>query len=221
MPHINIAMPEFVDYNELFQILNKKYNATHDELRYWIKCDSIIGDISEHDSAALFPFMSDIPTAYDGLPLIHDELFNPIYYFFMIEDVHNYFPAPQTRFIYRMNLTSRECWSVDFLKSQRNMNILEKAQRAGLLRCYNKETDDFTLYKTFKAGDKESKRLWCNTDEGINILNDPESFFLLEDILRIERAFFNKPLESCLKELEINMPLPNLKVVSLQNIQKD
>lgn len=212
--------PEFVSYPELFQILNKKFNATHDEIRYWIRCDF---NSIESEVPALFPFLSDIPTTDGGYPVPEGNFFQPSFYFFLIEDVHNYYPIPLTRFVYRMNLTARECWSIDFLRDAnvKNMNILERAQRCGILRCYDKEMDDFTFFKTFKSGDKESRRLWADTDEGISILNDPESFFLLEDILRIERAFFNRPREDCLKELEINVTLPNLKVVSLNSNVED
>lgn len=238
LPFYNL---EFVNYDELSAILYQKYNATDDEIRYWIKRsvdrfreieedkaklshpDALWVDtywmLKESPASLLLPFQTDLPSLEDDYLYAQDEFFYPEYYYYLARDAHEFTPPPHMRFVYFRHLAALRSWASEKIDdtSGKKFDVLVLAQRRGLLRCYDKDIDDFTFYKTFRTGIKESKRLWADTDLGLEMLNDPETFFLLEDIIRIERCIFRKSRAACLEELKIELAKPDIKVVKIDS----
>jgi hypothetical protein len=231
---------ELIDYSELFKLLSKKFNATHDEIRYWShrslkymnKCeqeDNPIyydedGNLSfEYGESFIIPFVCDVPIKDDRYKIPESEFFTPEYYFYVARDSHEFEPPRHLRFVYFRDLSANRNWG-DFSIGEigeKKPNLLIEASLSGLLRCYDWESDEFTLYNTSTVGDKHTKRKWAQCDEGISILNDPDSFFLLEDIITIERAMLKKDRKLCLKDMQITIEKSEPKVVSFEKKKKE
>lgn len=231
---------EFIDYIELFNILSKKFKATHDEIRYWShrslkymdKVDQEDNPIFydedgtlhfEQGESFIIPFVSDIPTKDDRYETPQSDFFSPEYYFYIARDAHEFEPPRHLRFVYFRDLSSYRNWG-DFSIgeiSEKKSNLLIEASLSGLLRCYDKELDEFTYYKTSKIGDKETKRKWAQSDEGLSLLRDPDSFFLLEDIIKIERAMLKKDRKLCLEDMQVSLAKTEPKVVSFEKKRKE
>lgn len=222
---------ELLDYSELYNIISKKHNATHDELKYWIylslnyaeRLDEEENQIYNEGQFYLIPFESDIPNEQDHYLLPKKDFFNPQYYFYIKRDVHEFMPAWEMRIVYFKDLPNKRNWS-DFYPSEidkNKSNLLVEASKSGLLRCYDRDLNEFTYYKNFRSGEKESKRPWAQTEEGLEILRDPDSFFLLEDIIKIERAILKKDRDLCLQELNIHIEKPSPKIISFEKKKKE
>lgn len=206
-----MSQSPFITYDELYEILHKKYNATHDEVEYWVNYQQNFGYNNKiHHSTlhrfcggnTLIPFSYDIRDA-EGMYCVN---FSPIYSFYLLFSADDYIPPYHKRFVYIRDLSGKRNWS-SHLRSDTNLYsdfpALDEASREGLIRFYDKDKKEFTFKKHFKMGENQSDVLWINTTEGQEYLSQPGSFFLLEDIIKIERIFFNKPREECLKELGI------------------
>jgi len=201
---------EFINYDELYKILYDKYKSTHEEIRYWIiKHNSV----SSNSVGTIIPFLSDLPRCiymdekeqdvYISLINPPSSFFIPQYHFYLKSQATNFHPK-FCRFVYLKDLTSLRNW-YDFKRNESHSMIyalLIKANAAGILRLYDDTIDEFTLYNPNYSHPKEGKKwFWGATADGEKYLSSPDSFFLITDILNIERIFFNKPREECLKEM--------------------
>jgi len=208
----------FITYPELYKILHDKYQATDDEVKYWVNSsrsvvkyygfcmkqlphDSTFILPYEHDTTFILPYESDLPNCSDMYVYSNA---SPEYSFYYSHIAKLYTPSPHHRFVYVRDLAGKRNW-LGHLRSDTNLYsdfpALDEAARAGLLRFYDETKKEFTYKKHFKLGDQESDVLWIDTKEGQDYLSDPSKFFLLQDIINIERLFFNRPREDCLKEL--------------------
>jgi hypothetical protein len=194
---------DLIPYDEMYRTLKEKFNVTHAELRYWIK-ESIkkiyykkhvhieqLLDLSN----VLVPFVSDLPFI-DHYEISNNEFFYPECYFYQKKDVLSFVPSPPLRFVYQKDLTGKRNWN-DYRISSKDSSrsrILLNANECGVLRFYNDSIDDFTLYAN-------KSQIWFQTFEGESYVENPDSFFLLYDILNVERIFFGKNKELCLNEL--------------------
>jgi hypothetical protein len=212
-------MTQFLDYQETYQILHDRINANHIEVQYWARniCHlsfidfSIEGksvttlhcqDLFSHtDLPFLLPFISDLPDQeksymFPSLP------FDPTLCFFWKENVLNFLPPPHDRLVQIKDLSAR-LWTRE-ARSEGNpysdFPALEKAAQNGILRFYDQEIYKFTYHK--KSNSSCPDKLWYYTSEGEKYLRGQEGeFFLLQDIVNIERIFFNRPRKECLEEL--------------------
>lgn len=215
-------IPDLIHYNEMYRILREKFNVTHDELRFWIKISlefiknnkndeshietKIIGENEDNiiyidnyfnnGLYLLFPYVSDLPTFNDYYDIPQDGFFFPKYCFYIKEAVLQFSPSPHLRFIYQKDLTGQRNWNNYRIgkKDSACSEILLKANECGILRFYNHFIDEFTLHAT-------KSQIWFQTFEGESYVGNPESFFLLYDILNVERVFLGKDKELCLNEL--------------------
>lgn len=208
-----MSQSPFITYDELYEILLKKFNADHNEVEYWVNLERSNMDFPQrifktdldkfYNANAVMPYVSDLPNA-DGYYIIDQQ--PAIYSFYLSPCANKYKPIIHNRLVYLQDLAGKRNWSAH-LRSDTNLYSdfpsLDEACRAGLIRFYDETKQVFTYKKHFKMGDNQSDVLWINTTEGQEYLSQPDSFFLLEDILKIERIFFNKPREECLKELGI------------------
>lgn len=224
------CLMDLITYDEMYKILKEKFNVTHEELRYWIKIDveKIYEEAKNRDMPCLcsdflhitsdsnllndilVPFSSDIPYG-DTYPIPHNHFFYPKYYFYSKKTVLNFTPFSNLRFVYQKNLTGIRNWN-DYRgsnkESSRSLTLL-KANEVGILRFYNELIDDFTFF------DNHS-RIWAHFD-GESYVENPESFFLLYDILNVERIFFGKDKELCLNELGLKPHDLPKNVINIKN----
>jgi hypothetical protein len=207
----NYQTIKFINFNELTNILYKKYHATYDEIRYWIKEEEKYynrsDDEHEHLEKFLLPFVSDLPRFDGRWELSRGRCFYPEHYFYVKNCAESYIAYPHKRFVYVKDLTALRNWPQYSKKETKLVSCfpaLNEAARSGLLRFYQQEDHDFTLYQPSLNEDLENRKLWINTAQGEEYLNDPEKFFLLEDIINIERVFYGRKREDCLKELGFN-----------------
>jgi len=211
---------EFIRYPEVYNILHDKYRVTHDELNYWIKRDRKLEDeeaFSYGNCSKYFePFISDIPqknTTYKYSPISCE----PTVCFYNKISIENYTPDILNRFIYIRDLPLRLWHKWDRVEHETYAEYpsLEFAAKYSMLRFYDKNTHEFTLEKTFtlKKDNEtiETRQLWYNTTDGQQMLSDSQTFFLLEDIIHIERVFNKRPLEECMKELGYNLEVSDDK----------
>lgn len=195
-------MSEFIDYDQLYLLLNKKFKATHAELRYWIKCDYeglftkgwTLATIPKCEG--LYPFLSDICGASQDIDLRY---FYPECFFYLKAETEKFLPISLKRFVTVSDLVIVRNW-IETTDTSR-YTILRKAAEMGLLRYYDKDNDCFTHFYQIKLGSQVSLKKWHETDFMNNHIENPNSFFLLEDILKTERFFFKKPLALCEAEL--------------------
>lgn len=197
---------DFIFYDDLYKILNDKYNITHDELRYWIKNYNGYG-FNYNNLAA---YVSDIPEFGESFcrkSLHFCEKFNPIYSMFIREKINSLNPGKLQRFVYIKDLSGQRNW-VQYNRSETNYHsnypALDQAAANGMLRFYDRELDQFTLYQKSLSGNSKQDKLWIETDEGQHYITQPDNFFLLQDIINIERIFFKRPRKDCLEELHVN-----------------
>lgn len=189
------SLLDLIPYPEVYSILKGKFNVTHDELRYWVKkgIESLyMKDILDDDNL-LIPFISDLPFI-DTYAVPKKEFFYPEYYFYPKKNILNFMPLPPLRFVYRKDLTGLRNWNN--YRDSSCPNLLLKANECGILRFYDHSLDDFTFFAT-----KSQK--WCDSSWGEDYVDKPESFFLLYDILNVERIFLGKEKELCLNELHL------------------
>jgi hypothetical protein len=221
-------VPDLIPYNEMYRIIREKFNITHDELRYWIKIslefiksneiidcgDTIIpiDDCFNNGLYLLFPYVSDLPTFNNYYDIPPDGFFYPEYCFYDKQTILQFKPSYHLRFVYKKDLTGKRNWN-DYrvgIKDSSLSKILLKAYEHGILRFYDHIIDEFT-----KFGSKS--QLWCHSFDVESYVENPESFFLLYDILNVERIFLGKDRESCLNELGIKpIDLPT-NVINLKN----
>lgn len=204
---------DLISFDEMSRILQREFKATPDEIRYWIKAGikekeialkTSFVDINDEvfdpfppNNSYLFPYYTDL--IYNGIYL-HPEhdFFYPECFFYDKQQILKFEPLRTHRFVYQKDLSGMRNWS-----DYKNIySTLLNANEKGILKFYHKTIDSFTLY----ANDIQ---LWCHTFEGEAYASNPESFFMLFDIINIERIFFNKDRNLCLEELHINStPLP-------------
>ena len=226
----NYCFLDLIPYSEMYKILKEKFNVTHEELRYWIKID--VGKIYDEAKKGelpclstdflhinyesnflddlLVPLSTDLPYEYT-YPIPHDHFFYPEYYFYSKKKVLNFIPYSPLRFVYQKELTGIRNWN-DYRGSQKESSrslTLLKANELGILRFYNELIDDFTFF------DNHS-RIWAHFD-GESYVENPESFFLLYDILNVERIFFGKDRELCLNELGLKPNDLPKNVINIKN----
>lgn len=216
----SIYHPDFIGYDEMYSILFHKFNSTHDEVRYWVKksLDHIktlhkdqienggslfMEAIIDDSTSLLFPYGSDLPYlgTYDYPP---DGFFYPQCYFYERKSVNKFIPSPTLCFVYQKDLAGKRNWNDYKVIGSHSLisQTLLKANEYGILRFYDYSLDEFTLYST-------PSQLWCHSFKGESIVSNPDSFFILFEILTLERVFFNKNRQACLDELKIkNSPLP-------------
>lgn len=201
---------DLISYDETYRILKEKFNITHDELRFWIKIsldfiksnkfvdegETIIGIEKCFDNGLylLFPYVSDLPTFNNCYDIPADGFFYPEYCFYNRKSVLQFIPSSHLRFVYIKDLTGKRNW-IDSTRS----DALMKANESGILKFYNHSLDEFSFFAT-------RTQKWCHSFEVKEYLDNPESFFLLHEILTLERVFFGKDKNVCLNELGINPP---------------
>jgi len=220
-------IPDLIPYNEMHHFLKEKFNITHEELRYWIKMSltfikdkfyDIDEDITlymedsvQNDVYLLFPYVSDLPDINSAYQLSENEFFYPEYCFYSKQAVLQFKPSYHLRFVYQKDLTGKRNWN-DYRIGSRDSplsKILLKANEHGMLRFYDYSIDEFTRNAT-------PSQKWCQSFEGEEYIKSPESFFLLCDILNVERVFLGKNKELCLNELGIKpLDLPK-NVINLK-----
>ena len=185
---------DLISYHEMINIIRPKFNATLDEIRYWVKLASKEADIFRcSNNNYLLPYSSDF-VIEDTYLRPNEGFFYPEYCFYDRQFVESFIPHPFIRFVYRKDLTGKRNWHDLRVGTTDSVvyKTLCRANECGILRVFNKLTDEFTLY----ANDTQ---LWCHIYP--EELNAPDSFFLLFEILNIERIFFNKRRDICLAEL--------------------
>jgi len=204
---------DLIPFVELSIILRKEFKASAEEIRYWIKrslsqdqalARKLYEDINDDNindfllnETLLSPYLSDIPLA--GFYQYPDaNFFYPECYFYDKQQVLKFVPAPHLRFVYQKDLTAHRNWN-DY-KNNRSHSLIYQtlftANEKGMLRLYSTELDEFTINAT-------AHQLWCHTFEGESYFSNPDSFYLLYEILNIERIFFKKDRNLCLEELQI------------------
>jgi hypothetical protein len=205
---------KFIDYDDLYKILHEKFNANHDEIRFWLyefnghninDVDNFfINDDTVH---FLLPFTSDLPNL-DGYYDNPSSEFDPTLCFFYSNNVENFVPTPYMKIVYIKDLSGKRNWQQS-LRSETNLfsnyPALDRAAESGLLRFYDRSSDKFTLYQKSKSGDPKQDKLWILTNEGQEYVTQPDNFFLLSDIINIERIFFKRSRNDCLEELCIDL----------------
>lgn len=204
-PYINL-----IPYPEMAAILKGKHKATDEEIRYWIKrafLEKQYLDVNDHELATsndvlLYPIFSDLPTHDYFYKFPDRNIFCPEYYFYDKQLVLQFVPYPHFRFVYLQDLVNKRNWA-----QIRYQHDLLEANRNGILNFYSHSSDDFSLYN-------KNGILWSSTFEGEDYVNLPSSFFLLFDILNVERIMFGKSRDDCLKEL-------NLEIVQLELINNN
>lgn len=211
---------QFIDYPELYRILHEKISATHDEIQFWARqypqvCAYVPHDIhikcffEENIKNVLLPFVSDLPAP--GQNLIYTtplEKFDPTLCFYHLKNVNDFAPPKHYRLVYIKELgwKGRNYWR-KYPRPETSYSYfpeLDSAAKNGLIRFYDKETYEFTYHQKSKSNNPAMDKLWINTEEGQKYINDPDEFFLLQDIINIERIFFNRPRNECLEELGFN-----------------
>ena len=214
-----VPILDLIPYEEMSAILRNKFNATHREIRYWVKKSMIenkfeqsrmyedvdwkhelgtLIEIMDDPSFILSPFASDLPflNLYENPP---QGFFNPDCYFYERSMVLKFIPPSPLRFVYQKDLTAKRNWN-DYKSNQADSMrtiTLSRANECGILRFYDSNIDEFTTHAN-------KNQIWCHTFEGEAYMSNPDSVFLLYDILNVERIFFNKDRNLCLSELNIN-----------------
>lgn len=204
---------DLISYDQVFDILHEKFQLTHDELRYYIKKSLenfkeinvknvmegfVTADhfVVNDSSFSLIPYASDLPFngMYENPP---DGFFFPEVCFYDLQCVLIFVPCQHVRFVYQKDLTSKRNWN-DHKNDSRSLvsEMLLKANEYGILRFYNKSYDEFTIHAN-------KFQLWSSTFDGESYVTNPDSFFLLNEILTIERVFFKRDRQSCLAELNL------------------
>jgi len=207
-------MSQFLDYNEAYAILHDRIKAQQVEIEYWAKNSfhtpfsgqsislSQVFPIPNRFVSFLIPFVSDLPNS-DKSYLSTSPPFDHTLCFYLEKNVMSFFPPLHTRLVLIQDLPGR-LWHREGrseINPHSDFPALEKAAQNGILRFYNPETYNFTYYKNSKNGSSHDK-LWYYTSEGEKYLSGKGGeFFLLQDIVNIERIFFNRPRNECLEEL--------------------
>lgn len=228
-------LPEFIRYPEVYRILHEKYKCTHEELKYWIIRNYWARKedwLPFNSPAKLVPYKSDIPldfrreriSIYDDDPeYILQYLFqidfvwpiDPTIKFYVKKWVEEFEVIPSMRLVTIQQLGIDRCWRQwDRVDNEiySYYPSLELGAKNGMLRFYDKEVNDFAYYRTKIGGTTiPNKELWYYTSDGQNMLSDPNTCFLLEDIIHIERTFEMISREDCIKSLGINIEAPNEK----------
>jgi|ERR1700729_545615 len=206
-------MSKFIDYNELYKILHEKIEATHDELMvyaHWgqnyIENSLESFDVEKCDyNHILIPFLSDLP-GLNGNYECPLKNFDPRLCFYHIKNINRFDPPRPSRLVYIRDLPKRN-WD-KHLNSEKDIYsdflVLDRAAESGHLRFYDKETYEFTFHERSKSNNPSMDKLWIHTDKGQKYVTKPFNFFLLQDIVNIERIFFDRPRNDCLLELGFN-----------------
>lgn len=220
---------DLIPYDEMHCILKEKFNVTHDELRFWIKIsldfiksneiidsgDTIIpiDDCFNNGLYLLFPYISDLPNFNNCYDISPEGFFYPKYCFYDKQAVLQFKPSFHLRFIYKKDLTGKRNWNYYKVGVEDSISkILFKTHEHGILRFYDHNIDEFILFG------KKSK-LFCHTFDAESYIENPESFFLLYDILNVERIFLGKDRQICLNELGIELiDLPK-NVINIKNVK--
>lgn len=204
---------EFIDYHDMYNILNQKINATHDEVQFWARQ---FGDHDFRNSLNFFekgdlhdillPFISDIPDRnIHFMPT--GKIFDPTISFYLKKNVETFDPPKHSRLVYIKDLSASRSWT-KYIRTETNTYsdypALDRAAQNGLIRFYDPNTYEFSYYQRSKTGDRSLDKLWILTSEGEHYVTQPDNFFLLQDIVNIERIFFNRPRDECLAELGFN-----------------
>ena len=220
-------MSEFVDYNELYNILNEKIGATHDELHVWARQhrNHHIRDIknffiNDNPHDLLIPFVSDLPDIdRNYIPVLNK--FDPMLCFYLERMVTSFDPPKHSRLVYIKDLSAKRNWPQysrrDIEENAKKQNdeyrektmfsifpALDRASKNGIIRFYDKETYQFSYYQISKSNNSSMDKLWIETAIGEEYVAENHSFFLLQDIINVERIFFNRSRKECLEELGFN-----------------
>jgi len=224
-----LNLVDMVSYDELYKILFAKFKASHDEIKYWVMLSKIEKDRHYFPQLGnyLTPFQSDLPLSLNpkgtaGSYIFTDERFlNPEFCFYKRKEVEEFIPPPYSRFVYLKDLAALRNWS-DYKIDEKHTKIFELlklANESGILRFYDPILNEFTLTKKqtrhIMTPDAALEKLWSHTFDGEAYCANPDSFFLLFDILTIERVFFNKDYNLCLEELYGKSAKPPHNVLSL------
>lgn len=197
--------------------------------------------LPDQSIAKLIPYQSDIPLNVKRMiwgcvegcsnyrDCEHEKVITSSYFFqidivwpidptikFYVKDwVEAFELIPSMRLVTIQQLGVDRCWRQwDRVDNEiySNYPSLELGAKNGMLRFYDKEVNDFAYYRTKIGGTTiPNKELWYYTSDGQNMLSDPNTCFLLEDIIHIERTFEMISREDCIKSLGINIEAPNEK----------
>jgi hypothetical protein len=202
-------MSLFYNYEETYKILNDKFNITHDELWFYShKGINYINGINVSSSShiCLLPFISDIPK-FDKTYEFTNSGSNIKFCFYQKEYIDSFIPLTYERFVYIKDLAGKRNWP-RHTRSDTNLYsefpALDEAANNYLLRFYDGEKNVFTYKKDYQIGNEVRSQLWIQSIDGQEYLSQPDNFFLLQDIINIERIFYKRPLVDCLIELEID-----------------
>lgn len=197
---------DMISYDELYKILYEKYKATHDEIKYWVK----ISKEGKGGDSPLIPYRTDLELNINNESFIFpaEGFLYPEYCFYKKEEAKIFKPLPPFRFVYLKDLTAKRNWNNYNIDSKKTniFELLKHANEFGILRLYDPKFQDFTFHRinknqSIKDTFLQKKQLWCHTFEGESYLSNPDSFFLLHDILIFERIFFKKDWKLCMQEL--------------------
>lgn len=209
MADLSLPDVDFIDYDQLFYYLSHKFKATHDEIRYWIKLSA--QEVNIHP-LHLYAYISDLPFDYMDQQFREPYGLFPETFYFKPLEVEAFTPQPYLRFVYLKDLTTRNWVDLPYNKKEDTLSL---ACACGMLRVYDHKINEFTNHKVVTCGIRENHVRWETSDAWEDIITNPETFFLLEDILKVERHFFKKDRALCLSELEYKKRNPPIKVVSM------
>jgi hypothetical protein len=199
-----------INYDELYKIFFNKFLATHEEIRYWVikaqnRWESNLDPLDAVASDMPYIHRGDV-VIYDNVKDFKDAPIFPPYHFYLREQVEKFNPR-WYRFVYLKDLTAKRNW-LDYKIDASHSKIIEtlkKANEVGILRFYDFDKDEFTLHRVNKRigspDQPDTKKFWSHTADGEKYLSNPDSFFLVTDILTVERVFLKKPRDICLKEM--------------------
>ena len=204
----------FYTFDELHAVLFETHRCSREELIFWIynrencRTDHFFQIPDENFRIEpLTAFIYDIPqykNYYKSTGIIN---LNPEYFYYLKDVIKQFKIDNLLRFVYVHELAGKRNWP-RHARSETNLYsdypALDEAAKKHILRFYDNDLHEFTYKKKFKVGDNESEQYWIDTSEGQDSLSQPDTFFLLQDIINIERLFFNRTRQDCLKELGID-----------------
>lgn len=173
---------KMIDYDKLYELLHKRLKASHAELHYWIRKNDIPA------------YWVDFRNQLNEMPLVttYNDGIYPEYHFYSLNDVTNFIPKRGDRLITASDLYIRG-WSDNYVTH------LRKACEVGILKLFDKERQSFTHTKYFPQSN--SNVSWVDTIDGEETINDPHSFYRLEEIIYAERILLRFPKDKLEKEL--------------------
>ena len=118
--------------------------------------------------------------------------------------INSFDPPKHSRLVYIKDLSAKRNWtkySRAETKNHSEFPALDRAAENGIIRFYDEDTYQFSYYQKSKNNNSSMDKLWIETDKGEEYVTKPDSFFLLQDIINVERIFFNRSRKECLEEL--------------------